>query len=162
MTKTFKALALVGVATLGFGATAANAATASADAKAKILSPIVVTKTADLDYATIVTGASPATVQVSTAGARTCGAGLVCTGTATAAGFSIVGTVGEVVTVSVPATVSLTSGPNNMSSTLVSSSAATMTLAATNAFTVGGTLSVAGNQPDGVYAGAFTVTVNYQ
>jgi Mat/Ecp fimbriae major subunit len=161
MTKTFKTLALAGVAMLGFGATSANAATANADARANILRQITVTKTADLDYATIVTGAAASTVQVSTGGVRTCGAGLVCTGTVSAAGFSVVGTIGQVATVSVPATVSLTSGANTMSSTLVSS-AATLTLAATNSFNVGGTLSVGANQADGAYLGSFTVTVDYQ
>ena len=112
MTKTFKALALTGVVALGFGASAANAATATATAKASILKQITVTKTADLDYATIVTGVAASTVVITPAGARTCGAGLVCSGTATAAGFSVVGTVGQVATVSVPATVSLTSGAN--------------------------------------------------
>ena len=82
MNKTFKALALVSVATLGFGASAANAATASATAKASILKQITVTKTSDLDYATIVTGAAASTVILTPAGARTCGVGLTCTGTA--------------------------------------------------------------------------------
>jgi Mat/Ecp fimbriae major subunit len=161
MNKTFKALALTGVAMLGFSGTAASAATANADARATILRQITVTKTADLDYATIVTGAAASTVQVSTAGVRTCGSGLVCTGTVTAAGFSVVGTVGQVATVSVPATVTLTSGANTMSSTLVSSTSS-ITLAALNSFTVGGTLSVGANQADGVYLGNFTVTVDYQ
>jgi len=48
-----------------------------------------------------------------------------------------------------------------MSSTLVAS-AATLTLAASNNFTVGGTLSVGGSQADGVYTGSFTATVDYQ
>ena len=161
MTKTFKALALTGVIALGFSASAANAATASATAKANILKQITVTKTADLDYATIVTGAAASTVVITPGGARTCGAVLVCTGTATAAAFSVVGTVGQIATVSVPATVTLTSGANSMTSTLVSS-AATLTLAASNSFTVGGTLSVGASQADGVYSGTFVATVDYQ
>lgn len=161
MTKIFKAFALTGIVALGFTASAASAATASAVARASILRQITVTKTADLDYATIVTGAAASTVVITPAGARTCGAGLVCSGTATAAGFSVVGTIGQVATVSVPANVTLTSGANNMTSTLVSS-AATLTLAAANSFNVGGTLAVGANQADGVYTGNFTVTVDYQ
>ncbi len=161
MTKTLKTLALTSVIAIGFSASAANAATASADARATILRQITVTKTSDLDYATIVTGAAASTVIVTPAGARTCGVGLVCTGTATAAGFSVVGTVGQVATVSVPATVTLTSGANTMTSTLVSSSA-TLTLAALNSFNVGGTLAVGASQADGVYTGSFTATVDYQ
>jgi Mat/Ecp fimbriae major subunit len=157
--------ALVGtVAAAAFASTGAQAATATATAKAEILQQITVTKNADLDYAVIVSAATAGTVQVSTAGVRTCAAVLTCTNTATAADFSVAGTTAKVVTISVPASVSLVSGANSMSSTLVGS-AATMTISATpanNKFQVGGTLSVGANQADGVYTGNFTVTVNYQ
>ena len=163
MTNRFmKAAFAATVTAAAFASTGAQAATATATAQARILQQITVTKNTDLNYATIVTGVAASTVDVDSAGARTCGAGLVCTGTTTAADFSVVGTVGQVVTISVPASVSLNSGANSMSSTLVAS-AATMTLAATNNFQVGGTLSVGANQADGVYTSPnFTVTVNYQ
>lgn len=162
MTNRFTKAALAAtIATAAFASTGAQAATATATARAQILQQITVTRNADLDYATIVTGAAASTVVVATDGTRTCGLGLVCTGTATAADFSVVGTLGRVATVSVPATVLLTSGANSMTSTLVPS-AALMTLAAVNNFQVGGTLAVGANQPDGAYAGVFTVTVNYQ
>ncbi len=161
MNKIFKVFALTGVITLGLGASAANAATAQAFAKANIVKQITITKNADLDYATIVTGATASTVVVSPAGVRTCGAGLVCSGSPLAANFTVVGTVGQIALVTVPGTVSLTSAGNTMSSTLVSS-AATMTLAASNTLTVGGTLSVGANQVEGVYSGQFTVNVDYQ
>jgi Mat/Ecp fimbriae major subunit len=163
MTNRFMKAALAATVTVAaFASTGAQAATATAVARATILQQVTVTRNTDLNYATIVTGTAPSTVAVDSAGARTCGAGLVCTGTTTAADFSVVGTVGQVVTISVPASVTLASGANTMSSTLVAS-AATMTLAATNNFQVGGTLSVAANQADGVYVSPnFTVTVNYQ
>jgi Mat/Ecp fimbriae major subunit len=162
MTNRFMKAALVGtVAAAAFASTGAQAATATATARAQILQQVTVTRNTDLDYATIVTGAAASTVIVTPAGVRTCGVGLVCTGTVTAADFSVVGTIGQVATVSVPATVSLTSGANTMTSTLVSSTAL-MTLAAVNNFQVGGTLAVGANQSDGAYAGTFTVTVNYQ
>jgi Mat/Ecp fimbriae major subunit len=162
-TKFLKAAILASTAAaLGLGATSAQAATASATARAKILRQVTVTNTSDLQFGTIVTAATASTVAVSTAGARTCGAGLVCSGATTAAGFNITGTSGQVVTISVPASVTLTSGTNNMSATLTSS-AATATLASNAAsFTVGGTLSVGASQADGDYAGTFTATVDYQ
>lgn len=161
--RTLKALSGAALIALSLGATAAQAATATATAKANILKQVTVTKTSDLDYATIVTGAAASTVIVSTAGARTCGVGLVCTGTATAAGFNIAGTAAQVVTISVPASVTLTSGANSMASTLVPSAAlATLSGAGTGSFSVGGTLAVGANQADGAYAGNFTVTVDYQ
>ncbi len=161
--RNLRSLALVGATLLGLGTTAAHAqaATATGTAKALILRPITVTKTADLDYARIVTGVAASTVTVSPAGALTCGTGLTCLGTVSAAAFSVVGTVGQVATVSVPATVTLNNGASSMTSTLVRS-AATLTLAATNSFTVGGVLAVGASQPDGPYSGNFTVTVDYQ
>ncbi len=162
MTNRFMKAALAGtVLAAAFASTGAQAATATAQAKAQILRQITVTKTSDLDFGTIVTGAAASTVIVSTTGARTCGVGLVCTNATTAAGFGIVGTTGAIVTIASDPTVSLTSGANSMTATLLTS-AATRTLTGTDAFTVGGTLAVGASQADGAYAGTFTVTVNYQ
>jgi Mat/Ecp fimbriae major subunit len=155
------ALVSTAIAALGFTATTAEAATATATAKAKILRQVTVTKTADLDYGIIVSGPA-STVAVSTAGARTCGVGLVCSGTTTAAAFTIGGTTGSVVTISVPATVTLTAGANTMTSTLVSSAATATMVANAGAFTVGGILTVGLNQADGDYTGSFNATVDYQ
>ena len=150
------------LAALGLGATAANAATATATARAKILRQVTLTNTSDLQFGTIVTGLAASTVAIDSAGVRTCGAGLVCTGTTTAADFTIGGTTAQVVTISVPASVTLVSGANNMTASLAAS-AATATLAANaGAFSVGGTLSVGASQADGDYTGSFTATVNYQ
>lgn len=150
------------LAALGLGATAANAATAMATARAKILRQITLTNTSDLQFGTIVTGTTASTVVISAAGGRTCGAVLVCTGTTTAAGFTIGGTTGQVATISVPASVSLTSGANSMTATLAASAATTTLVANAGSFTVGGTLSVGANQVDGDYTGTFTATVDYQ
>lgn len=143
------------------GANAAHAATASADARANILQQVTVTNSTDLDFATIISGASSDTVSVSSAGAVTCGAALVCSGTTTAAAFAVSGTTGQTVDVSSDATVTLNSGGNNMTATLAPS-VTTILLDGTDAFTVGGVLTVGANQPDGAYAGTFDVTVNYQ
>jgi Mat/Ecp fimbriae major subunit len=150
------------IASLGLGATSAQAATATATARAKILRQVTVTNSTDLQFGTIVTGTAPSTVIVSTLGARTCGAGLVCSGVTTAAAFAIGGTTGQIVTISVPATVQLDSGTNNMIATLTSSAATATMVANAGAFTVGGTLTVGADQADGDYAGNFIATVNYQ
>lgn len=143
-------------------ANAANAATASADARANILQQVTVTSDgSDLDFGTIVSGAAASTVAVNAAGAATCGAGIVCSGTTSAAGFDVTGTSGETVDVSSDLTVTLTGPTDTMSATLTPS-ATTILLDGTDAFTVGGTLAVAANQADGAYLGTFNVTVNYQ
>ncbi len=118
------------------GANAANAATASADARANILQQVTVTSDgSDLDFGTIVSGAAADTVAVSTAGAVTCGGGLVCSGTTTAAGFDVTGTTGETVDVSSDATVTLT-GPTDTMTASLSTSVATIVLDGTDAFSV--------------------------
>lgn len=151
------------LAALGLGATAANAATATATAKAKILRQLTVINTSDLQFGVIVTGAAASTVAVSTAGVVTCGAGLVCTGATTAAGFTIGGTSGQVATISVPASITLTNAAlNTMSASLLASAATTTLVANAGSFTVGGTLSVGASQADGDYTGTFVATVNYQ
>lgn len=161
--KMFKAI-IAGslLASLGMGATAAHAASATATARAKILRQVTVTNTSDLQFGTIVTGTAASTVVISPAGARTCGTGLFCSSTFGAAGFDVTGTSGQVVTVQIPASVTLTSGGNSMTASL-SSSASTLTLANNAAsFSVGGTLNVGANQADGDYEGTFNATVDYQ
>lgn len=156
-----KAALAASVLTLGMTAVSAQAATATADARATILSPVVVTKTSDLEFGVIANGTSGGTVTVSTAGARTCGAGLVCSGAVTAAGFGVVGVTAQTVGISVPANVTLNGGGSSMTATL-SASDATIVLDGTDAFTVGGVLTVGAAQASGAYTGTFTVTVNYQ
>ena len=150
------------LAAMAFGATSANAATESATARAKILRQVTVTNSTDLQFGTIVTGAAASTVTVSTAGVRSCGAGLVCSGTTTAATFAIGGTTGSVTTVSVPATVTLNSGANSMTAALNASAATVTMVANAGAFTVGGVLTVGASQADGDYVGSFNATVDYQ
>jgi Mat/Ecp fimbriae major subunit len=150
------------LASLGMGATAAHAATASATAKAKILRQVTVTNTSDLQFGTIVSSTAASTVVVSTTGARTCGTGLVCSSTASAAGFDVTGTSGQVVAVSVPASVTLSSGTNSMTASLNSSNSSLTLAANAGSFSVGGTLSVGANQADGDYSGTFSVTADYQ
>jgi Mat/Ecp fimbriae major subunit len=162
-TKFFK-----GALILAAGATAllsgtAHAASATATARANILKQVTVTNTSDLQFGTIVTGAAPATVLVNASGGRTCGVGLTCTGTTTAAGFTVTGTSGQIVTIDADASVALTNGSGGTMSAVLTESAVVMTLGATGGtFTVGGLLSVGASQADGAYAGTFNVTVNYQ
>ena len=163
MTNRFMKAALAGtVFAAAFAATGAQAATASANAKAKILSPITVTKTADLDFGTIITSGTAATVTVSSAGARTCGGTLTCTNAVSAAAFGITGTTGAVVTLAADPSVTLNAAGGLTMTATLATSAATKTLAGSDTFTVGGVLSVGATQGDGSYSGTFNVTVNYQ
>lgn len=158
-----RALLGAAIAALAMNASAAQAASATGTAKAKILRQITLTNTRDLDYATVISGATASTVAVSTAGAATCGAGLTCTGTTTSANFDIAGTNGAVVVVGGDSSVTLNGSLGGTMTSSLTYSAATVTLGATGgSFQVGGTLSVGANQTAGDYAGTFNVTANYQ
>lgn len=160
----------VAVAAASLGATAAHAASATGQAKAKILRQITLTNTSDLQFATVISGAAASTVGVSTAGAVTCGANLTCTGTATAANFDIQGSNNAVVVVGGDASVTLTGDAGGtMTAALVYSSAPTNLITLTagpgtvgGSFRVGGSLAVGANQNSGNYTGTFNVTANYQ
>lgn len=151
------------IAALGLGTTAVQAATASATARAKILRQVTITNTTALQFGTIVTGTAASTVVISSAGTRACGTGLVCSGASSAAGFNVTGTSGQVVAVSVPSTVTLTTTAGDSMTASLAASASTVTLASNaGSFSVGGTLAVGANQADGDYEGTFVATADYQ
>lgn len=156
--------ALLATATMGVSAQAAPAST-NANAKAKVLKQLTITKNADLDFGTIVTGAAASTVAVDSAGVATCGAGLTCSGTTAAADFTVTGSNNTIVTVTAPATVSLTNGTGG---TMTASLAAPATLAMLNSgatgapLVFGGTLNVGASQADGNYNAVFNISVDYQ
>ncbi len=166
MTSKIYSAVLAGTAVLAItlGATSAQAASDTAEARARVLRALTLTNNTALDFGAVVAAAGAGTVQISAAGARTCGGSLTCSGTVSAAEFDITGgTSGEIVSINADPSVTLTSGVNSMTATLVES-AATATLDGTGAatFTVGGTLSVAASQAEGVYLGTFNVTADYQ
>lgn len=170
MTRLYRAAAMTATAMLaaGLGSTVATAApfTATAQAKAKVLKQISVTKAADLDFGTIVVSTSAGTVAIDASGSRTCDAALTCSGTVSAAAFTIGGTRNEAVTITSDAAVTLINaddGSQTMTASLVrSANGLTLSNAGKGTFNVGGTLSVAASQLDGLYSGDFNVTVDYQ
>lgn len=150
------------ILTFSLAPSIADAATADGTARAKILSQVTVTALNDLEFGTIVAGTSASNVSVNAFGARSCGAGLACTGATAAAAFSVTGTSGRIVTVSVPASVTLSNGIDTMNASLSASTAGLLLGVSASSFTVGGTLDVAANQPDGDYVASFDATVDYQ
>ena len=155
------------VAAVALSAGTAHAANATGEAKARILRQLTLTNTSDLQFATIISGATASTVAVTTLGASVCGPTLVCTGTTTAANFDIQGSNNAVVLVGGDAAVTLTGSLGGTMNATLNYSAASLTL--TNgpgtvggSFRVGGVLSVGANQTSGDYTGTFNVTANYQ
>lgn len=168
MKKTITSACLVAaVLATGLTATAAQAGPANADAKARarVLKQLTITRNTDLDFGTIVHGATAATVVIDSTGGATCDAALTCTGTTTAADFTVTGSNNTIVDVTVPATVTLSNGATG---TMTASLAApaTLSLGSTGVtgtpLLFGGTLNVGASQEDGAYEADFTVTVDYQ
>jgi len=175
MSKVLRLTALVAsVAAFAISATEAAAApvsaTSNATARARILQPLVLKSTANLDLGIIVlAGAGPYTATVSLDRANTfnCDGGsgnVVCSGTHTRASYNVAGTNNQNVTIaSGPVTMSdgaghnLTLTPDHNTTVLLTNSGAPGT-----DFWVGGSISVPSTTFDGVYTGTFALTADYQ
>jgi Mat/Ecp fimbriae major subunit len=147
---------------LAMSATSANAATASATARAKILRPLTIANTTDLNFGTIVTDGTASSVVINAGtGAVTCNTGLICGGTPTRAHFNLTGS-NVIVNISLPAGVSL-AGPGTAMPVTFARSANTVTLASNaGSFDIGGTLTVNAAQADGDYSVSFSQVADYQ
>jgi hypothetical protein len=180
LTYRFGTAGIAMIAALGLSS-AANAApqTATANAKAEIVSALTITKAADLDFGKIAinTSGTGGTVMVATSGAETCAATLTCYSTTSAAKFDITnGTVGKTLTVKLPASATLTTGGGAANQQLSLASFTTdatatatpglytVTLDSTGkaAFAVGGTLTLDGDEVQGAYSAPLTFDVDYQ
>ena len=144
--------------------------TAQATATATIVTPISISKTADMSFGNLavdaVTGGS---VELAPDGSRLATGNVslpATTGTVSAAAFTVTGNAGYTYAITLPANVVLMhSGTfeSMMADTFTSTPSGTGTLTGgTENITVGATLWVAAGQLDGVYTSSdFDVTVNY-
>jgi len=151
---------------VGFSSAYAQS-TASAEASARIVSPLQITKTADLKFGNVAAGPAAGTVDMAITDVRTATGGvtLISAGNVSnAAAFDIIGAPDATFTISLPSTILIASGANDMQvDNFVSSLGATSALDAlgASALKVGATLNVDANQPVGLYTGSFDVTVAY-
>lgn len=141
-----------------------HGASTSGSASVKVLQAVTVAKGADLDFGKVIPGTAAATVRIAEDGTRTCGTGLTCIGTPTAALFNITGTTGETVGVTIAvARINLTSGSAPaMTVDLATTTPSVVMVAGKGSFKVSGLLTVGANQAAGAYTGTFTVNVDYQ
>ena len=158
-------LAFTGISSASFGQ-----ATATATASATIITPISITKNADMSFGNIsVQSGTGGTVVLATAGTRTSTSGVTLPATAgsvSAASFTVNGSGSSTYTITLPSTVTLTraSGSETMTAgSFTSNPSGTGALSSgTQDIAVGATLTVAAGQVPGVYtSGNFNVTVNY-
>ncbi|MDD4425811.1 MAG: DUF4402 domain-containing protein, partial [Mariniphaga sp.] len=141
-----------------------NAQDAEANAAANIISPMAITKNVDLNFGNIAAGTSAGTVELGTDGERTETNVILpsVTGTVTAAEFTVTGLTGSTYAITLPTTVTITSGANNMTIDNFTNNATNTLTAGTETFNVGATLNVKAEQAVGLYQGTFDVTVDYQ
>lgn len=176
-------LALAATAFLPAGA--AQAATASATAKANVLKPLQMTGGGTVDFGTIVTPSSASftgTFNIDAAASQTstyCASGFACTGTPAAAKFNLQGTNNNNITLNIPTSVTLTlqgatGTPPTLTFTTRNSVSATnsgngnYTIQLPNSgfpgrdIYVGGSVTITEATLGGSYQGTFTVTADYQ
>lgn len=165
-----KKLVILFFTLMGFTAGAYAQATATATASATIVTPIAITKTADMNFGNVAVQTSTGgTVILAPAGTRTRTAGVTLptvAGTVTAASFSVTGSGTYTYVITLPSSdVTITSGLNTMAvNTFTSTPSGTGALTAgAQTLTVGATLNVGAAQATGTYISGtpFDVMVNY-
>jgi hypothetical protein len=190
LTYRFGAAGIAMIAALGL-ASAANAApqTATANAKAEIVSALTITKVSDLDFGKIAinSAGTGGNVVVAYDGTETCAGTLTCYSATSGAKFDITnGTANKRLTVKLPAgpiTLLRTGGVSGNSAdelvlNTLTTDAAQMVDASSNpiagyytvdlsstgttAFSVGGTLAVGGDEVQGAYSATLNFDVDYQ
>lgn len=147
-----------------FGATGAFAADATGTGNATIATPIGIAASANLEFGSVVAGASAGTVTISTAGARSVTGVTELGGTLQAASFNVTGEGTSTYSISFSSGDTLTGPGTAMSiNTFTNDAGATPALTGgTDSFNMGATLNVGASQTAGSYSGSFTVTVDYQ
>ena len=143
----------------------AYAAQVTAVTSVNVVKPVTISKLQDLDYGTLTFNSftGTRTAVLSRAGALTCPADIVCSGTPRAAGFNIRGTNRLVVLISVTGG-TMSNGVDSIPFTPDAPSSVTLTSSGIpgNDFYVGGSISVSPTLVGGTYTGTMTVTADYQ
>lgn len=156
------------LAAASFATSASAAATATATATAEVLSSLTLTADSALDFGLIAPNTG-GTVTVNADNSVSSTGSLISTGTRVPAGFTVTGSNGATVVLTLPAaavTLTRVSGTETMSlGGFNSNPVGAFQLSPTTGqatFNVGGTLTVGSNQVAGVYNGTFNVSVEYQ
>lgn len=149
--------------------TPASAATVTAQVQAKVVKPLAIQSTQDLDLGTIVLGPgawSGATVSLSRTGTLSCPANVTCSGATQVAIYNVTGSNGETVGIDVPNVTLVNQFDSSKTLTLTPDHAASILL--TNSgnpgkdVDIGGSIILNSTTAGGTYTGTFNVTANYQ
>lgn len=150
----------------GFSAASFAQSSATATATATLVTPIAISKTVDMNFGTVAASATSGTVVLGTDNSVSPTGGVTLPGgTPTAAQFSVTGEGTSSFSISLPASITLVSGSDNLTVDGFSSTPETTGALTAGAATVkvGATLNVPANAPSGTYTNTtdLTVTVNY-
>ena len=156
---------LLAVALLGLSANAA-AQTASSTIDVEIESrAITLANTGGLNFGKVLPYGSAGNVYVSINGVGSTSNAFISDATnIRASSWAVTGIPGAPFAVTLPTSVTINNGTENMTVTSFNRSGASqlfLDAAGNNNFTVGARLNVGANQPVGIYSGTFNVTVNY-
>jgi len=146
---------------------AQNTATASANATARVMTPITIAaETNGLQFGTFSSSNAAGTVSIAAteAGTRSATGGVTLSsvlGTSGSAQYTVTGETGALFSVTLPSSIVIKSGANEMEVYDFSSNATTTLTGGTQTFYVGATIQVDAAQPTGDYTGTYNVTVTY-
>lgn len=141
----------------------AFAADATGTASATIVAPIAISQSTAMNFGNIAPTATAGTVVLATNGGTTASNVDILAGSASAAAFAVTGTGSAAYSITLPTSVTLSSGTDTMTVDAFSHDAGATPALSTGAdsFNVGATLNVGASQPGGTYAGSYTVSVSY-
>jgi len=139
-----------------------HAASVESTITATILTPISISKQADLAFGEVYPdGTVTGTVTVDHSGGRTFQGGVAAGSVPGSAGsFTVTGELGSTYSLTIPASVNLLGPGAEMLVNLNHNSSGSLSLGA-DTFKIGGVLNVGANQSSGAYSATFVVTVNY-
>ena len=166
--KNFIALFAAVVLVAGLSTTVNAQVTGTATGSATVITPISITKTADMNFGNIAVGSTLGNVVLAPDGTRSKLGGVTLpavTGTVTAAQFTVNGLGTSTFSITLPSTYTITSGSNTMNIDTFTStpSGSGALVGGTQTIKVGATLDIAASQAAGTYTNAtgFPVIVNY-
>jgi hypothetical protein len=141
-------------------------ATTDASGRALILIPLTLTKVDDLDFGSVIPSAASGTISIAADGSGqsvTGGVTPLPTDPGARAVFAGAGAAGQQVLIFLAPPVSLSDGAGHSMPISLSLQSSRVTIGPTRSFFVGvgGTVTVAANQVEGVYTGTFTVLAQY-
>ena len=162
-----KKIYLLALAVIGFSANSFAQATATATSSATIISPITMSKTADLNFGQIFTNPAAGTVVLNVAGVRTASVHTLFGNAQTRAQFAVLGSNSSTFSITLPPAAIILTGSVTGTMTVdnfISDLGSTGTLVGgAKTIIVGATLNIPAAAPTGVYTNAtgLSVTVNY-